>query len=382
MKVLEVCTVSSSAYALVFPRAHALNQRHAGSLQVDMLCSDGPEVELMRAQGMHVVVTTLHRSLAPRRLLQSAWNLWRVLQAEDYDVVHLHFGIPGLVGRGLAIFWRKPVWLYQSHGYSVTADTGTLAAHAYWLVEWLLQRTVRHALFQLREDVDLAKRYRLLKPEQMVFIGNGIDLQRFVPLPQPPKPPGDPVVFGMVARFEPIKNHVLLLDAAAILVRHTTAFRLKLIGQGYLLPSIRARIVELGLGAYVEILPYCHDMPAFYHSIDVGVLTSLAEGIPRALLEPMACGKPVICTDVKGSREAVRHGVVGYTVPLDSPAQLAETMLKLMNDTAGRLRMGQAARQHVVQHFDEARIIQLLGQLYLDGRVLKPAPPPLCEETA
>ena len=115
MKLLEVCTVSSSAYALVFHRAQALNQRHAGKLQVDILCTSGKEVALMREQGMQVIETTLHRSLNPLQLLRSAWNLQRVLRG--YDAVHLHFGVPGLVGRFLALFNHDLVWIYQSHGY-------------------------------------------------------------------------------------------------------------------------------------------------------------------------------------------------------------------------------------------------------------------------
>lgn len=362
MKVLEVCTVSSSAYALVFPRAHALNQRYAGQMQVDILCSDGTEVALMRDQGMQVIIATLYRSLNPLQLVRSAWNLWQALRYSNYDVVHLHFGVPGLVGRLLAGFMRQPVWIYQSHGYSITENTGTLARYAYLLVEKLLKNTVRYSLFQLREDMDLARRYRLLHEEQMVFLGNGIDLTQFTPLPQPASAI---VTFGMVARFEPIKNHALLLDAVAILAQQTQSFRVKLIGQGYLQAALQQRITQLGLTDFIEILPYCHDMPTFYQQIDVGILTSFAEGIPRALLEPMACGKPVICTDVKGSREAIIDGVTGFKVPLDSPAQLAEKMLWCIDHPEVRRSMGQAARQHVEQHFSAERVIHTLGELYL-----------------
>lgn len=364
MKVLEVCTVSSSAYALVFHRAHALNQRHTGKLQVDLLCTDGPEVALMREQGMKVIVETMHRSLNPLHLMRSAWSLRRAIRQGGYDAVHLHFGIPGLVGRFLAFFDRKTLWLYQSHGYSIAENTGPLARNLFILIEKLLKPTVRYSLFQLHGDMELAQKHKLLDKEQMVFLGNGVNLTRFTPSDIPHKP-SDPVLFGMVARFEPIKNHTLLLDAVALLVQQTRHFKVKLIGQGPLKAAVQTSIQQKGLEDVVEIVAYSNDMPAFYHSIDVGLLTSFAEGIPRALIEPMASGKPVICTDVKGSREAIVDRETGFKTPLDSPETLAGHMLWFIRNPEQRQAMGKAARIHAEKHFSEEHVLDILGEIYL-----------------
>lgn len=364
MKILEVCTVSSSAYALVFQRAHALNQRYAGQMQVDLLCADGPEVALMRKQGMHIIVTNLHRSLNPLQLLLSAWNLHCAIRNGSYDAVHLHFGIPGLVGRFLAFFNRKTVWIYQSHGYSIAENTGVIARQVFILIEKLLRHTVSYSLFQLRGDMELARQYKLLGEEQMVFLGNGIDLAKFVPN-ESPSVDSSLTVFGMVARFEPIKNHALLLDAVELLAKQTRRFRVKLIGQGHLKTDIQNIIRTKNLDDLIEIVEYSNDMPAFYQGIDVGMLTSFAEGIPRALIEPMACGKPVICTDVKGSREAIIDGKTGFKTSLDSPETLAEHMLRFIQHPEQRMAMGKAARIHAENNFSEAKVIGILGQLYL-----------------
>ncbi|SEA93536.1 Glycosyltransferase involved in cell wall bisynthesis [Thiothrix caldifontis] len=368
MKILEVCTVSSSAYALVFHRAHALNQRHAGNMQVDILCSDGPEVTLMQEQGMNVVVETLHRSLNPLQLARSAWNLHRAIRQGDYDAVHLHFGIPGLVGRFLAFFNHKIVWIYQSHGYSIAENTSPLARKAYILIEKLLKKTVRYSLFQLREDMQLAQEHHLLDETQMVFLGNGIDVEKFEPSHTSPS---GITTFGMVARFEPIKNHALLLDAAEHLAKQTRDFKIKLIGQGHLQAEVQAAIQQKGLTDVIEIQAYRNDMPAFYQSIDVGVLTSFAEGIPRALIEPMASGKPVICTDVKGSREAIIDQETGFKTPIDSPQMLADHMLWFIQHPEQRQQMGKTARQHAIQHFSESRVLDILGEIYLSCRPLQ-----------
>ncbi len=283
----------------------------------------------MQQQGMNVIISTLYRSLRPFALLRSLYNLNKVLRQGEYQVIHLHFGVPGLVGRLLAIFYQSPTWIYQSHGYSLSANTGWLARHCYLITERLLKNTVDFALFQSQEDIKLAQRYKLLHPTQMHYLGNGIDTERFYPeitAPQKKQKSTTSFIFGMVARFESIKNHQLLLDAVKHLRLQTTDFKVLLIGQGKLQQAIEAQIAAHELYQWIEIIPYSHDMPAFYQRIDMALLTSFGEGLPRALLEPMACGKPVICSDVKGSREAVTDHETGFILPLDQPEVWAAKM--------------------------------------------------------
>ncbi len=366
LSVLEVCTDSAPAYALVFKRAQLINNRHRHLIQADILCNDGKEVRQMRDQGMHVEVTTIHRSLNPLRLIQSTYNLFRVIHKHPYDVIHLHFGVPSLIGRLLAIFLRQPIWIYQSHGYSLSANTGKLGRFSYLATERLLKHTVRYALFQSYEDIETARRYRLLKEKQIIYLGNGIDIERFSPsLNTATSTPERKIVFSMVARFEPVKNYQLFIDAIKHLRLKTDNFKAYMIGEGYQKEMIAAQIAAHELYDLVEIIPYRQDMPTFYRHIDVGVLTSLGEGLPRALLEPMACGKPVLCTDVKGSREAVIDGKTGYILPLAEPEKLAEKMLWCINHQDALPKMGVAAREHVVRNHDEQQVIKRLSDLYL-----------------
>ncbi|HPY41658.1 MAG TPA: glycosyltransferase, partial [Thiolinea sp.] len=87
--------------------------------------------------------------------------------------------------------------------------------------------------------------------------------------------------------------------------------------------------------------------------------------LPRALLEPMACGKPVICTDVKGSREAVKHQQTGFVVSLEDARELANKMQWLMEHPSECQQMGLAARSHVVEHFSAQQVLERLGSIYL-----------------
>ena len=370
MKILEVCTASSPTYALVFNRALLLNQQHADLYTIDILCSAGEEVSLMRQQGMNVIISTLHRSLRPLALLRSLYNLHTILRRHEHHVIHLHFGVPSLVGRLLALFYRRPIWIYQSHGYSLSSNTSLLARVCYLALERLLKNTVDFALFQSQEDIELAQRHKLLRTEQIRFLGNGINTEKFCPTTQPtPHDDTSPFVFGMVARFEAIKNHQLLLDAIKYLRlqnpdANQPSFKVLLIGQGDLQEAIKALILAHELSPWVEIIPYSHDMPTFYQRIDMGLLTSFGEGLPRALLEPMACGKPVICSDVKGSREAVIDYETGFILPLGKPEIWAKKMHWCIQNRIALRSMGLAARERVVKHFAEHQVVERLGALY------------------
>lgn len=363
IKILEVCTASSPAYALVFKRAQVLNERYPQQFKIAILCSDGKEVKQMRQQGMEVILADLHRSLNPWQLLQSLFNLQKVLRQADYDVVHLHFGVPSLIGRCLALVMRKPIWIYQSHGYSLSYNTSTLGKYTYLAIERLLKWPVHLALFQSHEDIEIARRYRLLDEAQMVYLGNGIDTDYFQAPSRPTQ--ADKTIFGMVARFEPIKNHQLLLDAVKHLRLINPNFKVLLIGQGELQTEIAAKIAAHQLQDWIEIRAYSTDMASFYQELDIGLLTSFGEGLPRALLEPMACAKPVICTDVKGSREAVKDQQTGFIVPLDQPQALATKMQWLMEHPSERIQMGLAAREHVLENFAVQQVLERLASIYL-----------------
>ncbi|OPY09134.1 MAG: Capsular glucan synthase [Syntrophaceae bacterium PtaB.Bin038] len=103
------------------------------------------------------------------------------------------------------------------------------------------------------------------------------------------------------------------------------------------------------------------------------VLPSLSgEAFPRAVIEAMACGKPVVATDVGGTREAVDEGVTGYVVPPDDAGNLAERIELLLADDAVRAAMGEAARRRAEERFSVGKNARATERLYRD--ILNGAP--------
>jgi glycosyltransferase involved in cell wall biosynthesis len=138
-------------------------------------------------------------------------------------------------------------------------------------------------------------------------------------------------------------------------------------------------VAGLDLQWAVEFLGYRYDIPELTAASDVAVLTSVKEGIPRALMEAMAVGVPVVATDVKGSREVVVDGTTGFLVPLDDEVALADRLALLLARPALRRSLGAGGIAHARAHFDEEAVVDRLVQMYrvaLRGRGLIPAPVP------
>src|SRR5262249_55667011 len=168
--------------------------------------------------------------------------------------------------------------------------------------------------------------------------------------PRPPR--GRPVILTCVARMEPVKNHALLLEAAALLKDRGARFQLWLVGGGEGRARYERQVAESGLAGHVRFFGYRDDIPALLGWSDVGVLTSFKEGIPRAVLESMAAGLPVVATRVTGTREVVRDGDSGILVDVDDPAPLAGALGKLIDDPTLRASMGARGREVVQAEYD------------------------------
>ncbi|MEX0817698.1 MAG: glycosyltransferase, partial [Gaiellales bacterium] len=116
--------------------------------------------------------------------------------------------------------------------------------------------------------------------------------------------------------------------------------------------------------------------------MDVFVLASWREGLPRSAIEAAAMGKPLVLTDIRGCREVVRTGIEGFLVPPRNPAELAVAIRRLLDDVVLRDRMGEAARSRATERFDEAQVAQRIVAHYRrllgmenSGRVQTTFPP-------
>jgi glycosyltransferase involved in cell wall biosynthesis len=207
---------------------------------------------------------------------------------------------------------------------------------------------------------------------------NGVDLQRFRPdLPSPMRQQlgwkQDEVVFGQVANFRPGKRHLDFVEMAATLAQRHPQARFILAGADYgAKPSVLRRIEACCLGTKIKVLSGCPSPEEIFAAMDVYVCTSEAEGFSNSILEAMACGKPVIATDVGGNPEAVRHDQSGFLVPIGDVPVLSQRADSLFADGHLRKTMGMNGRRLAETEFSLRATVKAHQEIYcalFEGRI-------------
>lgn len=210
------------------------------------------------------------------------------------------------------------------------------------------------------------KQYRI-HPRKLRFIRNGIDVARFHPQPgielrrrfgvTP-----DTVLFGYLGKFREEKNLPLLLRAFARADLANT--RLALIGDGTGRQELASLAESLGIANRVIFTGHVEDTARFLQSLDVFVMSSVTEQTPNALLEAMACGLPVICTDVGDVRELLNAVGPPTVVPSGDVASYAAALTTMARDPGLRNRTGTVNRQRAIENYSLDRMVQEFTEVY------------------
>ncbi len=177
--------------------------------------------------------------------------------------------------------------------------------------------------------------------------------------------PDRPVV-GTVGRLVYQKAHSDLLRAAAIIQREVPEAQFLIVGEGPLRSELEQLSSSLGIRA-CRFAGFRSDVPDLLPTFDVFALSSVLEGLPRVLVEAMACARPCVATNIDGAREVIDDGVSGLLVPPESPEALAEAVVFLLERTDRAHSMAQAARSRAFEKFDLQRTVSEVDQLYREA---------------
>ncbi|MHA7816381.1 MAG: glycosyltransferase [Pseudohaliea sp.] len=178
-------------------------------------------------------------------------------------------------------------------------------------------------------------------------------------------PPQAPLL-GTIARFDPIKNHPMLLRAFAQVLGTQPDARLLMVGDGPERPRTEALAAELGIADRVVFTGFEPEPAALLAAMDLFLLPSLSEGTSMTLLEAMALGKPCVVTDVGGNPEIVIDGETGRVTPSDDAGAFADALTGLLADPARREAMAGAAKARFATEFTSARMAERYAAIYDD----------------
>lgn len=321
----------------------------------------------IRDAGVRVIPFEMNRrGLNPLALMQEAYELAEIYRTEKPDVVH-HVALRPVVVGGLAARLAgvsRIVSAVTGMGFLFT-DGGRLP----WIrraVQRILPGLLARGLtiVQNADDQGHLSSFGLPVERMRLIPGAGVDIDRFVPVAAKNAVP----VVMMASRLLWDKGVGEFVAAARALQGRKARFVLVGAIDADNPASIANADLEhwVGEGA-VEWWGHSEDMAATLAQADVVCLPSYREGLPKALLEAMACGKPCVATDVPGCREAVRNEDNGLLVAAKDATALATAIGRLLDHPDQRLAMGERGRQRAVAEFSAERVIDATLAVYREA---------------
>ncbi|MGH2637553.1 MAG: GNAT family N-acetyltransferase, partial [Actinomycetota bacterium] len=291
-----------------------------------------------------------------------------ILRRERFDLVHTHNPKPGVIGRIAARVAGVPCVANTVHGLYASPDDGALRKTAVLGSEWVAARFSDLELYQSEEDLAWAHRWRIVRDRRAVHLGNGIDLDVFDPaavdrgrlsaLRAELGIAEDAPVVGTVGRIVAEKGYREFFAAARVIRAERPEVRFLAIGDVDPAKDDTLSAAELARVADdVVVTGWREDVRDLLALLDVFVLASWREGMPRSAIEAGAMARPLVLTDIRGCREvAGADGGGAVLVPPRDAEQLTDAIRSLLADPALRGRMGSAARRRAVERFDERRV--------------------------
>jgi len=342
--------------------------------RVLLVSAPGELLDATAAQeGVERIAVPMHREIAPLADVVSLLRLCLLIARRRPDLVEFSTPKAGLLGSMAAMLCRVPQRVYMLRGLKYETARG-LKRRLLYTAERLAAACAHVVLCNsasLRAEalalgIAPARKLRLLGDGS----SNGVDIERFSPGPTGVREslgiPGDAKVVGFVGRLTCDKGLPELVRAFDTILRAEPTAHLLLVGwfddaEDALSRDLRTRILR---HPQIDCTGFVGDTAPYYRAMDVLVLPTWREGFPNVVLEAAASGIPVVTTACTGARDSVIPEVTGLLIPPGYPEAIAEAVLKIIRNPARQRLMGEAARNWILDHYLEERVLGLTAEYY------------------
>ncbi|HEY3761807.1 MAG TPA: glycosyltransferase family 4 protein [Verrucomicrobiae bacterium] len=378
MRVIHVITRLVVGGAQENTVATVLGLREKPGIDVQLLSGPtfGPEgtleTEVNKTPGLLTIVPDLVRPIHPVKDFRALKALEKLFRDQNPDVVHTHSGKAGILGRLAARRAGVPVIIHTIHGPSFGTFQNSLSNFVFCSAERYAAPMTTHFIVVAEAMKKQYLEAGIGKPEQYTKIFSGFPLEPFLMAKSDlelRKQLGfapDDFVVGKIARLFKLKGHDDLLTTASELVRQRPKAKFLLIGDGEWRGRLEARAKNLGVDkhfAFVGLVPP-EKVPRYIGIMDTLAHLSLREGLPRALPQALAAGKPVVAYDCDGAREICLDGQTGFLVQPGDLQTLKTRLLQLADDPTLREKFGKTGSAFVCENFAVEKMVDAIYNLY------------------
>lgn len=364
MKILYVTTVSST---MSFFTEHIKMLLQGGHV-VDFACNVMKPInsELVML-GCEVHDVSLNRSPFSVDNWRGYKQLKGLLRKKETDVVHTHTPIVSALVRVALRKDNHIKIIYTAHGFHFHKGAPLLNWLLFYPVEKWLSRYTDVLITINKEDYERAKKsFKAGRIEYVPGVGVNVEKCSKVTIKRKEKRTDlglaeDDFVLVSTGELNSNKNHKTAIHAIHKL--NNPSVKYLICGQGQLEDELLHLVKDLDLEHQVMLLGFRTDILEINHIADVFVFPSFREGLSVALMEAMACGLPVVCSDIRGNRDLVEDGKGGFLVGPRDVVGFAQSIKSLSENAALRKRMGQNNVVRV-RDFDTSIVLSHMMDIY------------------
>lgn len=366
-KVLYVAT--SDIHLATFHQPY-INWLVENGVQVDIAVENRGNLKLKN------VTNEFHldfpRSIFKKELLSSYKGLKKIIDRENYSLIHCHTPIPSMLTRLAARKAKKKGTkvLYTAHGFHFYKGGPISRWFTYYPAELMLSIFTDAIITINREDFDYVNQ-KWFHKDTYYLKGIGVDSSRFKPMNPEQKTakrlelginPGNFVLL-YVAEFIPRKNHEFIIRSTQLLQNSVPNLQILFAGKGELLDEMQTLAKQLNVGEYIDFLGFRNDVHILSAVADVGISASKHEGLGLGLTEEMFCKVPIVASYDRGHKEMIIHGVNGYMFEQGNHAEFIAYIQDLYLNEEKRKSMGLKAFQKA-QEFEISNSLNSMIQIY------------------
>ncbi len=348
----------------------------------------GPEGSLLEqvrsARFDVVVVDELRRSVHPWQDARALGRLTALLRRLSPDLAHTHSSKAGILGRLAAARAGVPLIVHTIHGMSFNRTQSWPVRQVYRMLERLAARYTHRILTVADAMAAQAVAAGIAPPDRFTTVYSGMRTDWFDPSACDRSAIRErwgfqerDVVVGTVARLFRNKGYEQLIPAMEQAAGRNPDLRFVWVGDGSQRRHYEQDLERRGLRDRVRLTGLIppREVAAVLAGIDLLVHASQWEGLPRAAVQALLMGRPVVSFAIDGAPEVVRPGQTGLLVPLHDTQGLARAILELAADPGLRERMGRAGRQLCLRQFDAGVMVEAIERVYLELAAARKRPP-------